>query len=161
MPSVSKRTKKRHYERSTPVTRLRRNVEKILRHAALSAERLGVWAETDQENFQIRRALDLLGEVTELARKVDELVVDLEELNYVPVRKSAVWQPADGELVRVVGPYRPKFEAIYAEVLKTDPAMLDELVVQSTLPSGDIVVRRGKRTPFSVRKSHIQPAARS
>jgi len=54
--------------------------------------------------------------------------------------------------------HREDYEAAFEDVLRDDPDMLDDLVVDKVLPNGKIVVRRGKRTPFPVSKSHLVEA---
>ncbi len=146
--------RKRSYAKSTPLIRLRNNVDKIDHHAGLCLDRLTSWAE-GSDGGRLARAVELVREVAAASQELGGLVDDLETVGFVPERKSPVWQPAPGENVRVADEYRDKYGQIYATELKDDPEMLDGLVVHSVLESGEIVVRRGKRTPFAVRKSHL------
>jgi hypothetical protein len=148
--------RRRKYARSTPVTRLRRNVEKIGRHAELGRERLLAWRSDDPD---VAAALVLTEKIEADARDLVGRVAALEEKGFYPTRHYNVWTPSAGDVVRIADEYRPKYEAIYASVLAADSRMLDELVVHSTLPTGEVVVQRNKRTPFAVRKSHLAPVA--
>lgn len=158
--SEGKRGRKRRYERSTPVTRLRRNVDKISRHAELCRVRICAWISADSEACSdLTTAGSLAERIESLATELDSKVAQLELVGYVPQKASEVWRPGDGEKVAIAPKSRQRFETIFASFLKDDPTMLNNLVVRSTLPTGEIVVQRGKRTPFPVRKSHLCPAA--
>ncbi|HAW09989.1 MAG TPA: hypothetical protein DCX12_02745 [Chloroflexi bacterium] len=148
--------RRRKYTKTTPVIRLRRNVEKIGRHAELGRERLLAWKSDDPD---VAAALALTEKIEADARDLVGRVVALEKKGFCPTRHYNVWAPAVGEVVRITEEYRSKYEAIYASVLESDSRMLDELVVHSTLPTGEIVVQRNKKTPFAVRKSHLAPVS--
>lgn len=159
--SDGKRGRKRRYARSTPVTRLRRNVVKISRHAELCRTRICAWISADSEACpsDLMQAASLAERIENLTTELGARVECLEAAGYVPQKPSEVWRPDDGDKVAIAPKSRQRFELIFSEALKDDPKMLDELVVRSTLPSGEIVVQRGKRTPFPVRKSHLCPVS--
>jgi hypothetical protein len=154
--AVREVARRRKYAKTTPVIRLRRNVEKIGRHAELGRERLLAWRSDDPD---VVAALALTQKIEEDARELVDHVVALDEKGFCPTRHYNVWAPAPGDVVRIADEYRAKYEAIYASVLATDARMLDELVVHSTLPTGEVIVQRNKRTPFAVRKSHLAPVS--
>jgi hypothetical protein len=133
-------------------------VDKIARHAELCRARICAWISADSEaSSDLTTAGNLAERIENLAAELDSKVDLLEAAGYVPQKPSEVWRPGDGDKVTIAPKSRSRFEAIFAAALKDDPTMLDELVVRSILPSGEIVVQRGKRTPFPVRKSHLCP----
>jgi hypothetical protein len=155
---MSKTIKKTRYRRSTPVTRVRRNVEKVARHARLVAERLEVWKASG--DGQVLLAIGICQAVEHKTRLLDECVARLELEAFVPPRKSAAVCLAEGQHVRVVDKHRPKYEEAFAAELRDDPEFLNDLVVANpSLPSGEVSVRRGKRTSFIVRKTHLASIA--
>lgn len=141
------------YRKSTPVIRLQRNVEKISRLAALCRDRLEVWRQSDDTD--VEGAVGSVDEVVAGVRRLAEHVERLVVAKFVPPRRMMAWKPAKGDRVKVAADYRQKYEEAYALVLKTDPQMLDDLSVVDHLPSGEVLVQRGRRTPFLVRKSHL------
>ena len=55
-----------------------------------------------------------------------------------------------------IGPkYLDKYRQVFASVLKDDRSWLKDLTVVAVLASGEIVIQRGKSTPFPVAKSHL------
>lgn len=141
------------YRKSTPVIRLQRNVEKISRLIALCRDRLEVWRQSD--NVDVDGAVGTVDEVVDSVRRLSEYVESLVAAKFVPPRRMMSWKPSKGDRVKVATDYRRKYEEAYALVLKTDPLMLDDLSVVEHLPSGEVLVQRGRRTPFLVRKSHL------
>lgn len=141
------------YRKSTPVIRLRRNVDKISRHAQLCKDRLGVWRSAGDPDVDgaVRAVEGVMTEVGRLAEHVEKLVAS----GFIPPRRVPAWKPAKGEHVRVVDGHRQKYEEAYASFIKQDPTMLDDLLVVEHLSSGEVSVQRGRRTPFLVRKSHL------
>ena len=154
MPGNNQKPRKKTYRRSTPVLRLRRNIDKIGAYAELCAIRLRSWNGA-REDARLLGGLELAGEIQARVADLRAMTFRLERSHFVPARKSTIWQPSQGDHVRVVDAYRSKYAAIYASLLASDPHMLDDLVVQSTLPTGEIIVKRRSRTPFALRKSHI------
>jgi len=151
--SRKKLAAKGSYRKSTPVIRLRRNVDKIERHAQLCKDRLDVWKSSGDEN--VKGAVEEIERVIANVRRLAEFVDDLVSGGFVPPRRVPAWKPVRGERVRVAEGYRQKYEEAYSSVLKSDPGMLDDLVVVEQLSSGEVSVQRGRRTPFLVRKSHL------
>ena len=147
--------KPNRYKRSTPVVRLQRNVEKILRHGELVAGRLETWRSS--ENAGVLGAIVLVGALREQALKIHAIIEALDEGGFVPPRKQAAWQPGVGEHVAVLPKHRDKYAEALEEVIREDPQLLDDLLVTKITKAGEVVVRRGKRTPFWVRKSHLEP----
>lgn len=151
--------KKNSYRRTTPVTRLRRNVEKIAKHAELCRDRLEVWKRS--EDPWVALALANVEAIELQVLQLDSRVLELDKSGFIPPHRTPSWQPMSGDLVKVTDAYRSKYEQLYEKVLHEDPEMLDNLTVTKVLTSGEVLVRRGKRTPFVVRKSHIVLAARA
>jgi hypothetical protein len=152
----SRGRRRRQYRKSTPVIRLRRNAFKIQRHASLIAERLTSWSASEDA-----RIVDLLAEcqrVRDAAFKVDEVLAALEAEGFVPPKRASNWSPQPGQHVRVVGPPRAKFKEVYSDILRDDPKMLDDMVVQKMMDSGEVVVQRGRRMLLVVRKTHLRAA---
>jgi hypothetical protein len=153
------RDKKNRYRHTTPVTRLRRNVDKIFRHAELCRDRLEVWKRS--EDPVVAQGLVVVGLIEQQAKQLDDLVVRLDETGFIPPHRTPPWQPMVGDLVKVASVYLGKYGQLYEKILKEDPDMLMCLVVVKVLTSGEVLVRRGKRTPFVVRKSHIVLVSRT
>lgn len=147
------RDKKNQYRHTTPVTRLRRNVEKISRHAELCRERLNVWRRSEDPVVEL--ALVAVDLIEQQARLLDDQVVRLDVAGFVPPHRTPPWQPILGDVVKVANAYLAKYEQLYEKILREDPEMLEGLIVSKVLDSGEVLVRRGKRTPFVVRKSHV------
>lgn len=147
------RSKKTHYKRSTPVIRLRRNVAKMGKNAALVHSRLISWqSSTDPD---LVAALGTAKEVAKLVGKLDACVGRLEVSGFVPPKRSSAITFEEGQTVAVLTKHRLKYETAFEKVLKEDPDMLDGLSIVKVMKTGEIVVQRGQRTPFIVRKSHL------
>jgi hypothetical protein len=145
---------KQHYRRSTPPIRLRRHVEKLLMHSRLVVERLEVWKSSGSS--LVEAAADEVRKVLAASRSLDEYVGALVDSGFVPPLRVAAWRPEPGQHVRVADKHRGKYSEMFERVIEADPGMLDDLVVDKILPTGEVVVQRGRRTPFAVRKSHLQ-----
>jgi len=143
---------KRPYRKSSPIGRLRRNVDKVAQHAALLRSRVSSWASSDERVVAVER---LAGAVASKAAEADGLLADLEESGFVPPEKARVvtWQV--GQRVAVGRKFRAEYEAAFQADLGRDPGYLDDLVVESVLPSGKTAVRRKGRGPFLVPKTHL------
>lgn len=153
------RSKKNQYRHTTPVTRLRRNVEKIFRHAELCRDRLEVWKRS--EDPVVDQALAVVGLIEQHARQLDDQVVRLDVAGFIPPHRTPAWQPMVGDVVKVANAYLDKYGQLYEKILREDPDMLVNLVVVKVMTSGEVLVRRGKRTPFVVRKSHVVLVSRA
>ena len=145
--------KKTRYARSTPVIRLRRNISKISLQASIVLDRLNAWKSS--ANDRVLTALAEAQKIWELAKTLDGQVEALESAGFVPPRRVDAYQPAAGDRVAIAEKFRARYDKIYEGVMEEDPNFLDDLMVRSLQPTGDVVVQRGKRTPFAVRKSHI------
>lgn len=143
---------KRSYRKSTPVGRLRRNVEKVLQHASLLNERVAPWSGASEE----ARVVEVLSsEVVGKAREMDNSLAHLEEGGFVPPAKqrSVAWEV--GQSVSVARKFRPKYEAAFRDDLARDAGFLDVLEVVDNLPSGEVVVRRRGGSTFMAPKTHL------
>jgi hypothetical protein len=149
------RGRRSKYRHSTPVTRLRRNVLKVLYHDGLALSRLRGWQTGSDDD--VGRLLDLAEQVAELGAEMDVQLAKLEESGFVPPRRSQARVFELGQHVRVEEAARPRYRLLYERQLRDDPEMLDDLVVDKVLPSGEVAVRRGRRAPIAARKSHLVP----
>ena len=147
------RPKKVQYKRSTPVIRLQRNVLKLERHADLVLSRLSSWVADGDTTLTtaVSHTADIMQGITDLKEAVAALVAS----GFIPPKRSSAVNFEEGQPVAVAVKHRAKYVAAFEKVLKEDPDFLDGLVVAKILPSGEITVRRGQRTPFIVRKSHL------
>jgi len=148
------RPKKNHYKRSTPVIRLRRNIFKLCKNGELVVKKLRSWQASS--DLDLAAAYDIVDGVQKSIVKLDAYAAKLELKNFAPPKRSTVVNFDKGEPVSVLNKHRPKYELAFERALREDPHLLDELIVVKTIPSsGEVVVQRGQRTPFIVRKSHI------
>jgi len=135
------------------VLRLLRNSEKIVKHAELAIIRLEAWKTSG--DLRVMCALEKSRQALDLAVEVCAKISELDDVGFVPPPKDTNWTPEPGQHLAISPAYRQRYEEAMEEVLAEDPTMLDDLVMVKVTSSGDIVVRRGKRTPFCVRKSHL------
>lgn len=145
-------SRKRGYTRRGPVGVVCQNVASVVRHAHLAAARLDGWRASDDPLVLEAGALAL--SVHDDAVRLSGLVESLAKSSFEPPAKVE-FPLSVGERVRVRPEHRRRYEAAYAQALSEDPAMLDDLVVESLLETGEVLVRRGRRTPFPARKSHL------
>jgi hypothetical protein len=157
MKKPSKNQKR--YRKSTPLSRLKSNILKMVRLGDIVRKRLQSWKPKAGSSFESQWAQCM----ENLKRSRDQInlllssVGQLEDGGFKPETQPAIWQPEVGQSVAVAKKYRERYEMIYAEVLRDDPEMLDRLVVRSILPSKEVVVQRNTRTPFAVCKTHLIP----
>ena len=148
------RPKKTVYKRSTPIIRLRRNIERMIRISNLLDRRFAIWVMSDDP--AALATIERSKEVVRSLRKLDESVGLLQAQDFKPPRRSSVVIFHEGQTVAVKDKFRSKYESAFEKILLEDPEMLDGLVVVKILEeTGEITVRRGQRTPFIVRKSHL------
>ena len=147
--------KQRQYRRSTPVGRLRRNVAKVVRHASLVQARLISWGGMDDD--RVSQIDARMGGIRVLAAEADRIMVRMERSGFVPPKKSGALVYQIGQPVMISPKARMKYKSVFKQALKADPRLLDELVVDQLLPTGEVVVRRGKQLPFMTPKSHLLP----
>ena len=153
---VVKVPKPTKYRRSTPVGRLRRNVQKAARHARLAWERIASWRTDDPR-------LKAVGEgaksVTTISDEMDHALQVLEQEGWEPPVKGPI-APAAGDRVAVIAKHRAKYAEALNDLLSSDPRALDELVVDRVLTSGELSLRRGKRLVLpAVPRSHVELVA--
>lgn len=146
------KVKKRRYRRSTPVGRLKSNAEKLVRHASLMRARLTSWGASEPTLDLVSSKLSL---VEDSAAVMRHALSSLERSGWEPPTKSSGVEYVPGDRVAIAESHRSEYEEAYADQLRDDPDMLDELVVSKVLDSGKVVVQRGKKTPFAVAKSHL------
>ena len=149
------KSKPRQYRRSTPVGRLRRNVAKVTRHASLVQARMDAWGEVDDE--RVSQIDARMGGIRVLAAEADRIMERMEKSGFVPPKKSGALVYQIGQPVMISPKAKAKYRTVFKQALKADPRMLDELVVDQLLPTGEVVVRRGKQLPFMTPKSHLLP----
>ena len=155
MKTEGKETKPRKYSRSTPVGRLRRNVAKSARNASLVIARIASWGKVDDD--QVSQVVGRMGGIQVLACEADKLLERLEGEGFVPPKKSGALVYQIGQHVRISPESRSKYKVAFKQVLRDDPKFLDDLVVDNILPTGEVVVRRGRQSPFMAPKSHLLP----
>ena len=149
------KSKPRQYRRSTPVGRLRRNAAKVARHASLAQARIVSWGEVEDERAaQVRSRM---GGILVLASEADKIMERMERSGFVPPKKSGALVYQIGQHVMISPKARLKYKAVFKQALKDDPKFLDDLVVDNLLPTGEVVVRRGRQLPFMTPKSHLLP----
>lgn len=141
-------SRKRTYERTTPVGRVQKHLAKAQRIASFAVERMQAWEHSTDQNLiaglaQARNAVAGLDAALAHTTK-------LFEEKWTPPKKSTVVTYAEGEDVRITEKYQKKYLQIYP--LTT----IDNLVVAKCLPTGEIAVRHGGQSPFIVAKSHIE-----
>lgn len=146
--------KKVQYKRSTPVIRLQRNVAKLQRNAELVRNRLSSWV-SDAEDTTLALAVKHTDAIMKEISSLEAQVKVLKEAGFVPPKRSSAVTFYEGQSVAVATKHRQKYAQAFERVLQDDPDYLDGLVVVKIIESGEITVRRGQRTPFIVRKSHL------
>lgn len=158
--------KLRQYRRSTPVGRLRSNAEKLKRHAALIGNRVRSWGRIDEScavhvegshnaDFHVSKIVEIVDLILSTVGILDGLLLRLEQSGFVPPKPSSALVYTIGQHVAIAPRFMEKYRSIFESVLKSDPGLLDDLIVDGLPPSGEIVVRRGRRTPFMAPKSHL------
>jgi hypothetical protein len=154
--SVKKRAK---YRRSTPVGRLRRNVAKISDFTRIVLNRLRSWTVPDKSSAQkiVGKSVKLAEAIALACSGLDEQAVALERSGFAPPKKPTDYQPAVGDRVKIQDACRPKYAMLFEEQLKSEPRLFDDLLVTKVLPTGEVLVRRGRRAPFVARKTHLSP----
>jgi hypothetical protein len=124
----------------------------VAQHANLLRSRASSWTSDDKRVAEVEK---LAGSVVVKAAEVNTLLVDLEDSGFVPPEKTRVVKWEAGQRVAVGVKFRAKYEAAFLDALKRDVGYLDDLTVESVLPSGEVVVRRRERSPFLVPKTHL------
>ncbi len=149
--SKAKTGHKEKYERSTPVGRVLKNLEKAEKALGLATERLGTWLNAENPQSEIK---DVLERVTLATDEVARAAADMKKLEasgWSPPKKSLALVYEPSERVKISDRYRNKYLKIYT------PAVIDSLVVVKMLESGEVAVKStGSSTPFFVAKSHIE-----
>jgi hypothetical protein len=145
--------KTRHYRRSTPLGRLCRNVEKIARHASLLRARLLSWGVDGEPRLAV-----LASSVEEVVARAEDMagvLAKLEAAGFAPPAHPRGVEYEPGQRVQVAPKFREEYEEAFRSVMESDPGYLDDLTVDSVLSSGKVVVRRGRKSPFVVAKTHL------
>jgi hypothetical protein len=147
--------RKRSYKRSTPIGRLRRNADKIARHALLSQDRLKSW-QNGVPNPHMQEAWKILESIINKTFQLDSLMDALEKSGWEPPKKTGTIHFEAGQHVAIAPGSRERYALVFGRSLKNDPAFMDDLIVEAVLPSGGISVRRGRGTPCLIpAKSHL------
>ncbi len=147
--------KPRRYRRSTPVGRLRRNAQKVLKHAGFIRRRVASWGADASELALVHERAKL---VSEMAADMDGALGELEARGYEPPPRPSSPEYAPGDQVAVAVKHLDRYREALAGLMKDDPDMLEWLVVDRVLPSGELVLRRGKRVVLPmVPRSHVEP----
>lgn len=143
---------RREYRKNTPIGRLRRNVEQMRHHAGLLLARITSWGSDEGRLAELEKRAST---VVTMSGEMDEILVKLDRDGFVPPEKSRMVKWEIGQRVAIAQKFRSKYEAAFKEILKTDDGFLDDLRVDSELPTGEISVRRRGRSPFIVPKTHL------
>jgi hypothetical protein len=154
-PGPNGKHEPRQYRRSTPVGRLRRNAAKVSRHASLVIARIASWGEVDDD--RVPQIVSRMGGIQVLVSEADKIMEKMEKSGFVPPKKSGALVYQIGQHVTIAPKYRSKYRAVFKQALKDDPKFLNDLVVDNLLPTGEVVVRRGRQLPFMTPKSHLLP----
>ena len=149
-----KNLKQRQYRRSTPVGRLRRNIVKVVRHASLVQDRIASWGEMG--DGRVDKVGSKLSVILVLASEADKILEKMEGEGFVPPKKSSALVYEVGQQVMIAPKARDRYLSAFRQALNADPKLLDELVVDSLLPTGEVAVRHGKHLPFITPKSHLR-----
>ena len=148
-------TGKRKYRRTTPIGRAQKNLLKVSKTFDLVQARLISWGAVNADdvdstkegkvlNFAFVRLTEAQAKVVEASKALHRL----EELGFVPARRSSAVVFDVGGEVKISDKYRGKYLEVYSAVV------VDKLVVSKVLTSGEIAVTSGKTT-FVVPKSHL------
>lgn len=147
----SDRNGKRKYERTTPVGRIVRHLERAVHTVTFTAGRLQAWAHGADP-----RLLDALARVRSSQADLGQALAKTKELfdtRWVPPGKAPVILSV-GDDVLVAKRYRKKYLEVY-------PAhIIENLVVAKILETGEIAVRSGEGGQFIVSKSHLRKKSR-
>lgn len=153
--------KRARYRRSTPVGRLRRNVAKISDITRIVLHRLRGWTVPDDKSAAqktVGKSVELAEALALACSGLDEKAVALEKAGFVPPQKPTDYQPVVGDRVKIQEACRSRYAALFEEKqLKSEPRLFDDLLVTKVLPTGEVLVRRGRRVPFVARKTHLSP----
>lgn len=146
--------KPRRYRRSTPVGRLRRNAQKILRHAGFVTGRVASWGTDVPELVLVADRAKL---VSEMASDMDRSLGALEAEGYEPPPRPSSPEYEAGDRVCVASKHLDRYREALAGLLREDPDMLEDLSVDRVLLTGELVLRRGKKVVLPmVPKSHVE-----
>jgi len=145
--------KPKKYRKSTPLIRLRRNVEKIEREVKLVVKKLGWW-EGDE-------ALKGVKDFTfEVARRVSEIISEIKKIessNWVPPEKNVIKSKYEvGDLVGITSRVKDRYEKAFIDEIVVNPELLNHLVINNVLDTGEIVVKTTSNNLFLVVKSHLK-----
>jgi hypothetical protein len=147
--------RRRSYKRSTPIGRLRRNADKIARHALLSQDRLKSWQD-GVPNPHMQDAWKILESIINKTFQLSSLMDALEKSGWEPPKKTGAIHFEPGQHVAIAPGSREKYKLVFGKHLARDPDLMDDLVIEAILPSGGISVRRGRGTPCLIpAKSHL------
>lgn len=140
--------RRRAYERTTPVGRVKKHLEKALRVASFAAQRMQAWEHaTDTDLIAgLAHARNAVSGLEAALGNVEKLF----DADWTPPKKATSVSYSEGEDVRVAAKYRDKYLQIYPT------SVIDNLVVAKCLPTGEIAVRHGSSSPFIVAKSHVE-----
>jgi hypothetical protein len=113
------------------------------------------WGEVNDE--LVAQVMNRMSGIQVLASEADRIMEKMERSGFVPPKKSGALVYQIGQHVMISPKARPKYMEVFKQALRDDPSFLDDLVVDNLLPTGEVVVRRGRQLPFMVPKSHLLP----
>lgn len=140
--------RRRSYERTTPVGRVKKHLEKAFRIASFAAQRMQAWEHaTDTDLIAgLAHARNAVSGLENALKSVGKLF----DVDWTPPKKATSVSYSEGEDVRIAAKYRDKYLQIYPT------SVIDNLVVAKCLPTGEIAIRHGSSSPFIVAKSHVE-----
>jgi hypothetical protein len=144
--SKSKKTPRKAYERSTPVGRVKKSLEKINRIASVVFSRLLVWEKAG--SAEIARAM---GDVEKISKAAESALLNVAMLgaHWAPPKKSSAVSFEENDKVRIAKRHLDRWSQVYT------PKSLGKLTVVSLVDAG-VVVRYENGTPFLVAKTHLE-----
>ena len=147
--------KTRRYRRSTPVGRLRHNAQKVLRYANLVRARISSWSNEDP---RLSPVLEGAASAATIALAMDRSLEQLEKEGFAPVPRSSAAVYREGDHVAVVAKHVGKYTEALAHLVREDPDLFGDLVVDCVLTTGELSLRRGRRVVLPVvPRSHVAP----
>lgn len=140
-------TRKRTYERSTPIGRLHKHLLKALKIASFAGERIKTWL-ADKPDEQLAEIESLASEASQKLLSAAEKAEGLDRKKWQPPKKKSAPSFAVGDAVKISEAHRREYLQIY------EARTIDSLVVIKVLDTGAVGVSDGKQT-FKAAKSHL------
>lgn len=140
-------TRKRTYERSTPIGRVHKHLLKAYKVASFAGERVKAWLQ-DGSEIRLVEIQTLVEEGSEKLLLAAGKAETLGQTKWQPPKKKASVTFAVGDAVKICEAQRKIYLQIY------DAKTVDSLVVVKLLDTGAVGVSDGNQT-FKAPKSHL------